>query len=353
MSDAKETDKGKKRLGLSSPGRLELNKTIEAGQVKQNFSHGRSKMVAVEKKRKRTFVTDPKGEMSELKADLLGAALNESAPVEEEVQAPPPPVVVEEPERANLSNLTESERQARMRALNTARDSGDEADAVPSGRGRPQVSDFGRAEAAEAAAVAKAAAAEAEAEVEETAEEAAIRLAQEEETKRLEEERKQRDKEAAKDAAKDTSRADARLPDDKYGDDESDARKGAKLTKVDAKKPSPGKGRGDERRRKGKLTIAEAESFEEMEEHRRSLASVKRQRERDKEKQRELRSEGTKVIRDVVVPETITVQELANRMAERGGEVVKKLMEMGVMATITQSIDGDTVNLWCRNSATA
>ncbi len=66
MSDAKETDKGKKRLGLSSPGRLELNKTIEAGQVKQNFSHGRSKMVAVEKKRKRTFVTDPKGEMSEL-----------------------------------------------------------------------------------------------------------------------------------------------------------------------------------------------------------------------------------------------------------------------------------------------
>ncbi len=344
MSDAKETDKGKKRLGLSGPGRLELNKTIEAGQVKQNFSHGRSKMVAVEKKRKRTFVTDPKGEMSELKADLLGAALNESAPVEEEVQAPPP-VVVEEPERANLSNLTESERQARMRALNTARDSGDEADAVPSGRGRPQVSDFGRAEAAEAAAVAKAAAAEAEAEVEETAEEAAIRLAQEEETKRLEEERKQRDKEAAKDAAKDTSRADARLPDDKYGDDESDARKGAKLTKVDAKKPSPGKGRGDERRRKGKLTIAEAESFEEMEEHRRSLASVKRQRERDKEKQRELRSEGTKVIRDVVVPETITVQELANRMAERGGEVVKKLMEMGVMATITQSIDGDTGEL--------
>jgi len=342
MSDAKETDKGKKRLGLSSPGRLELNKTIEAGQVKQNFSHGRSKMVAVEKKRKRTFVTDPKGEMSELKADLLGAALNESAPVEEEVQAPPPPpVVVEEPERANLSNLTESERQARMRALNTARDSGDEADAVPSGRGRPQVSDFGRAEAAEAAAVAKAAAAEAEAEVEETAEEAAIRLAQEEETKRLEEERKQRDKEAAKD----TSRADGRLPDDKYGDDESDARKGAKLTKVDAKKPSPGKGRGDERRRKGKLTIAEAESFEEMEEHRRSLASVKRQRERDKEKQRELRSEGTKVIRDVVVPETITVQELANRMAERGGEVVKKLMEMGVMATITQSIDGDTGEL--------
>ena len=291
-------------------------------------------------------MTDPKGEMSELKADLLGAALNESAPVEEEVQAPPPPpVVVEEPERANLSNLTESERQARMRALNTARDSGDEADAVPSGRGRPQVSDFGRAEAAEAAAVAKAAAAEAEAEVEETAEEAAIRLAQEEETKRLEEERKQRDKEAAKDAAKDTSRADARLPDDKYGDDESDARKGAKLTKVDAKKPSPGKGRGDERRRKGKLTIAEAESFEEMEEHRRSLASVKRQRERDKEKQRELRSEGTKVIRDVVVPETITVQELANRMAERGGEVVKKLMEMGVMATITQSIDGDTGEL--------
>ena len=46
-----------------------------------------------------------------------------------------------------------------------------------------------------------------------------------------------------------------------------------------------------------------------------------------------------------MIPETITVQELANRMAERGGEVVKKLMEMGVMATITQSIDADTGEL--------
>ena len=53
MSDAKETDNGKKPLGISKPGRLELNKTIETGQVKQNFSHGRSKMVTVEKKKKR------------------------------------------------------------------------------------------------------------------------------------------------------------------------------------------------------------------------------------------------------------------------------------------------------------
>ena len=52
MSDAKETDNGKKPLGLAKPGRLELNKTVETGQVKQNFSHGRSKMVTVEKKRK-------------------------------------------------------------------------------------------------------------------------------------------------------------------------------------------------------------------------------------------------------------------------------------------------------------
>ncbi|MEP1029717.1 MAG: translation initiation factor IF-2, partial [Alphaproteobacteria bacterium] len=64
-----------------------------------------------------------------------------------------------------------------------------------------------------------------------------------------------------------------------------------------------------------------------------------------KQKQRELLQEGAKVVREVVVPEAITVQELANRMAERGADVVKALMKMGVMATITQTIDADTAEL--------
>ena len=72
---------------------------------------------------------------------------------------------------------------------------------------------------------------------------------------------------------------------------------------------------------------------------------VKRARERERQKQLALLSEGQKVFRDVVVPETITVQELANRMAERSAAVVKTLMNMGVMATATQSIDADTAEL--------
>ena len=328
MSDAKETEDGNKRLGLARPGRLELNKTIETGQVKQNFSHGRSKMVTVEKKKKRTYVSDTQGEMSEVKAGLRGAMLAEELAAEQapvETEAPVAKVVEPEPDRSAPSNLTNNEREARLRALESARQGPDGSEeTVHVGRGKPELSDLGREEEVAAAPG-------------ETEEEIAVREAQALEAKRLEEERRLR----VKDAATDTPV----VVDDGDGDDDKLARKPGKLgTKVEVKKPSPGKGR-EERRREGKLTIAEAESFEELEEHRRSLASVKRQRERDKEKQKELRSEGGKVFRDVIVPETITVQELANRMAERGGLVVKKLMELGVMATITQSIDADTAEL--------
>ena len=329
MSDAKETDNGKKPLGLAKPGRLELNKTVETGQVKQNFSHGRSKMVTVEKKRKRTFVTDTAGDMSEVKKSL-GLMPSESREDEAAPEKPEPPVpapALKESEAVNISKLTDGEREARLRALESARHVADEA--KPAGRGKPQISDLGRVEEVPQEADTEQPA--------ETEEEIAIREAQELEAQRLEEERKSRAKDAAREQRPDE---DAASTDD---DDDKAARKG-KAVKADAKRPSPGKSR-EERRRHGKLTIAEAESFEELEEHRRSLASVKRQRDRDREKQRERRSEGGKVIRDVVIPETITVQELANRMAERGGVVVKKLMEMGVMATITQSIDADTAEL--------
>lgn len=328
MSDAKETENGKKPLGLSKPGRLELNKTVETGQVKQNFSHGRSKMVTVEKKRKRTFVTDNSGDLSEVKAGLRGPKMTEAKDTGLG-EAPKTPVPVDTPSDADLasiSKLTDSEREARMRALESARHGGDEQ--TPTGRGKPQISDLGRVETPETPAAEQ---------PEETEEEKAIREAQELEAKRLEEERKTRAKETPRDARPEE-------PQSGDAEEEEKAARRGKPAKTDTKRPSPGKNR-EERRRHGKLTIAEAESFEELEEHRRSLASVKRQRDRDREKQRERRSEGGKVIRDVVVPETITVQELANRMAERGGVVVKKLMEMGVMATITQSIDADTAEL--------
>jgi translation initiation factor IF-2 len=77
----------------------------------------------------------------------------------------------------------------------------------------------------------------------------------------------------------------------------------------------------------------------------RSLASVRRAREKEKQRAQQMRSEGQKVIRDVIVPEAITVQELANRMAERGADVIKALMKMGIMANINQTLDPDTAEL--------
>jgi translation initiation factor IF-2 len=120
---------------------------------------------------------------------------------------------------------------------------------------------------------------------------------------------------------------------------------------VDAKKggaPVPPKKStlsGAINRREGRIDIGAA--IEGEDERTRSIASMRRARERERRQQElaRLRSGQERVVRDVVVPETITVQELANRMAARGGEVVKSLFRMGVMATLTQSIDADTAEL--------
>ena len=80
--------------------------------------------------------------------------------------------------------------------------------------------------------------------------------------------------------------------------------------------------------------------------HRRSLASIKRAREKQYQKfLNAQKGPAEKVIHDVIIPETITVQELASRMAEKGADVVKTLMKLGMMVTITQTIDADTAEL--------
>ncbi len=98
-----------------------------------------------------------------------------------------------------------------------------------------------------------------------------------------------------------------------------------------------------ERRRSGKITVQQALDDTERQ---RSLASVRRARERERQAQRRAKGGAPqKVVREVVIPEAITVQELANRMAVRSAEVVKTLMGLGVMATVTQAIDADTAEL--------
>ncbi|NVN41672.1 translation initiation factor IF-2, partial [Ameyamaea chiangmaiensis] len=107
--------------------------------------------------------------------------------------------------------------------------------------------------------------------------------------------------------------------------------------------PAPKKG-GDSRRG-GRIDVMAA--IEGDDDKTRSLASVRRQRERERRQAEleRLRADQVRVVRDVILPETITVQELANRMAARQGEVIKSLMKMGVMATVTQVIDADTAEL--------
>ena len=105
----------------------------------------------------------------------------------------------------------------------------------------------------------------------------------------------------------------------------------------------PGASRRDtnNRRQSGKMTINQALSGDESR-RQRSLASVKRQRE--KARMREEQPQ-VKQVRDVIIPDTISVSELANRMAERTADVVKELMKLGIMATATQTIDGETAEL--------
>jgi len=309
MSETKDKDKNKKKkpLGLSRPGTLELNKTIESGQVRQSFSHGRSKMVQVEVRKKRTYAQNDSGRMSEVKEELEAFSEPKEevvAPVEKEEAAPPPPPG---------SKLTSEEKASRARALLDAKVADEKAEEELKNAPPPPP----------------------EPEVDENADEKA------EEERQAKEEAERIEKEQA---AADASAAAQKLDDAASGETEvaKPRIKPAAPREEMQKRPTP-KQRGDKRRRSGKLTIAEA--LGDGEERTRSLASVKRAREKEKQKQKMVLSEGKKIIRDVVVPETITVQELANRMAERATDVIRTLMQMDVMATINQSIDADTAEL--------
>jgi len=315
MTETKETNKDKK-LGLSRPGKLELKKTVETGQVRQSFSHGRSKMVTVEVRKKRTFAPDAGGRMAEIKES---AAAFKEEPVEE-------PTVVEDEEapveEAPAHQLTDEERAARLKALEDAKKSDELAREE-----QHLAAEREAARAAEEAARAKEAPPEPE-EPEESAEAAEPEAAPEKAPAAEEAERQK------------TSQAEAELARRKEEEEEHRGRQ-KKGAKPDTRK-APSR-RGEPRRRSGKLTISEA--LEDQEGRQRSLASVKRKREREKQKAQLQRSEGMKVIREVVIPEAITVQELANRMAERASDVIKTLMNMDVMVTINQTIDADTAEL--------
>ena len=317
MTETNEKVKNKK-LGLSRPKKLELKKTVETGQVRQNFSHGRSKMVMVEVKKKRSFERDAVGGMTEIKRHVSGIENKDKNDEKNKIDK----VVAREEEAPAVdeagSKLTVEERNSRAKALKGALT---EESVLPE-RQETETSSGGEENQEENLS-----------EPEPVLEpEVAVEASPSNEKK----EHIKSPKPFSNSIAEDT---------DSFDFDDEHRGRGKKAGKSEPRRSqgAPSYRREEPRRRSGKLTISEA--LEEREGRQRSLASVKRQREKEREKAVEARSEGKKVIREVIIPEAITVQELANRMAEQAVDVIKVLMNMDLMVTVNQIIDADTAEL--------
>jgi translation initiation factor IF-2 len=295
---------------------LGLKRTVEAGQVQQQFSHGRRNTVVVEVKRRRVLGRpgDPAPE-----------------PVVEEVEAAPAPAPVAAPAPApkpaapraseNDSLMSRQERQvqllreaeeARMSSLedNRRREEAARARAAEEEKQRAEQTSAKPAEPAPAPTpVAAETAAEAPAVEAPQAEAAAPRAAP------------------------------------------SAAPAPRRFTPVEApkrpepKRPEPKATRGgDARRQSGKLTVTRALNEDEGA-RARSLAALKRAREKEKRSHTASSGPREKQVREVVVPESITVAELANRMAEKTGDLVKALFRLGSPSASTDTIDQDIAEL--------
>jgi translation initiation factor IF-2 len=292
MSD---TD-GKKTLGLRGGPR--------SGSVKQSFSHGRTKNVVVETKRKRVVV--PKPASAKASAAATAAA--------QKVSSDP---------AKRPAGISEAELERRMKALAAAK-------------------------AREADEAEKRATEERERAEERERRRAEIEAKEREERERVESARRKEEEERKQKAE---SEARARAAAQPAPPPAEDARPASKPPVGGARKPDrerddrrdrAGKPeRGD--RRTGKLTLNQALSGDGG--RHRSLAAMKRKQERARQKAMGGQQQREKVMRDVRLPEAITVQELANRMAERVADVVKSLMNNGIMATQNQTIDQDTAEL--------
>jgi translation initiation factor IF-2 len=297
MSEINETEDKTVRGGRKMT--LNVRRTVESGHVRQSFSHGRSKSVLVEKKKRRAVGATPAAQPVEEPKPKVAAA-PEPAPAKrarEEDQRRPGVV---------LRALSDEEKDARLRALTESR----QREAI---------------------------------EREKAKEEAARRVVTEEVKAKEHDEAVERQK---KEEARLEAEAEARRKGEevarkhlvvKEEEEEAPRAQEARHKKERAVKPRA----GEERRVRGRLTITNALDEEQRQ---RSLASLKRHRERQK-KQTIGPQAQQKIQREVVIPEVITIQELANRMAERGVDVIKYLMKDGEMHKITDVIDADTAQL--------
>ena len=302
MSD--QSDKPK--LGTRPP--LGIKRTVETGKVKQSFSHGRSNTVVVEVKKRR--ILGKPGETTEQpKTPTPAPAAETPAP------APAAPKKAAPAERKRTSPIDDiaSRKELQERLLREAEES--RLASLEEARRREERERVEQSEDERRRA-----------EENRRAEEAAA-----EEARRAEEEAKR---------AAETAPPEVAAPAEP---EERASRRPAQAPAPKRTEPSrPSRGR-DDRRHSGKLTVTRALSGED-DNRARSLAALRRAREKEKRAHQQS-GPREKKIRDVIVPEAITVQDLANRMAERGADLVKALFKMGMPVTLTQTIDQDTAEL--------
>ncbi|MDV3256582.1 MAG: translation initiation factor IF-2 [Sphingomonas sp.] len=306
-----QTDKPK--LGTRPP--LGLKRTVETGKVKQSFSHGRSNTVVVEVKKRR--VLGKPGEAPP-PAETKPAA---EAPAPARKPAAPAPAPKSAPARRPVDDIT-ARKEMQERLLREAEEA--RMTALEDARRREERAKHQQSEEEKRRA-----------EENRKAEEEAARKAAEESA------------EAERAAAEESSPPAAPPPAAEAQEQDRGFRRPAATPTHPPKRPGPahpGAGRGrDERRHAGKLTVTRALSGED-DSRARSLAALRRAREKEKRAHQQT-GPAQKQVRDVVVPEAITVQELANRMAEKGADLVKSLFKMGMMVTVNQTIDQDTAEL--------
>ena len=322
-----ETKNSGEKLSVSSTKTLTLKRGgVEQGVVRQSFSHGRSKAVVVEKVKRRAAgpgefkaETAPVADRGAATAKRAVPAAAKPAPATPASAPSAPAAAPARPSGVVLRTLTEEERSARAHAL---------ADA--------------RLREAEERKIAE--------------EEARIRLTREEAERadRVAAETRKRDEEDRRKHDEETKRKADEVAKRRFGADtlvkpgtarpaleaeEEEAPRTARRGLPARPAPAPKAPRVGEKRR-GRLTVVTALSADDIRE--RSVASFRRRVQRMTGHRDEPKE---KIAREVTIPETITIQELANRMAERGVDVIRILMQQGHMAKITDTIDADTAQL--------
>ncbi len=323
---------------------LGLKRSVEAGEVKQTFSHGRTNKVVVEVKRRKLIGKPgaPEGAAPVAAPEPVAAP----APVVQQAAPPPPPPrpanvaptgetrqelqsrLLREAEEARMASQEAASRREEEQRQRTAEDERRRVDAAQSKAAEPAVTETPAAPVAAAPEVVAAPVAEAAPEA--VAASVAEPVA---------------DAPAAASAAP-TAEAAPAAPAAAPAPRRFTPVVAPKRPEPAAKKPGTTRDKNAvDRRQSGKLTVSKALNEDEGA-RARSLAALKRAREKEKRAHYAGKSQPReKQVRDVVVPEAITVQELANRMAEKGADLVKSLFKMGVMVTLNQTIDQDTAEM--------